>query len=154
MGSSLRGKPCQVPHSIILSCSLPLSHRPRLRCKIVAETARKFGDWAVENIPQTAARLLAYVARQPPGINAMGDRSVSRPHDYSKWVVPLSRYLGTYLGRVAHENVVALRVGLVSSRCFPHPPRIVALLSTHSLLSSRTHCAGIAFFCSLNVLFL
>jgi len=83
-------------YSVMLSPSLS---SPSSRCNLVAETARRFGDRAVENIPQTAARLLAYAARQSPSINAMGNRSVSRPHDYSKWVVSLSRYLGTYLGR-------------------------------------------------------
>jgi len=60
----------------------------------------------------------------------------------------------TYIGRVAHENVLARLFGLVSSRCFPHPLRTFALPSIYSYLPSRTYYAGTAPFCSLDILFL
>ncbi len=61
---------------------------------------------------------------------------------------------GVYSGRVAHENVVALRVRLVSSRCFPYLLYTFALSSIYSYLPSRTYYIGITPFYSLNVLFL
>lgn len=45
--------------------------------------------------------------------------------------------LAVYQGRVAHQNVVALRVGLVSSRCFHHLSRTVASPAVHSSSPSR-----------------
>jgi len=55
-------------------------------------------------------------------------------------------------------NVVALRVGLVSSRCFHHPPRTVASPTTHSSSPSLTfahprlrHCSLLLSGCSILV---
>lgn len=58
-----------------------------------------------------------------------------------------------YLGRVAYENVVAHRLGLVSSRRSTHLLRTVALPSIYSNLPLFTYYLGTTPSYSLNVLF-
>jgi hypothetical protein len=50
---------------------------------------------------------------------------------------------------VAHQNVLPRRVGLVSSRCFHHPPRTVASPTTHSSSPSLTFAHPLLRHCSL-----
>ena len=59
-----------------------------------------------------------------------------------------------FLGRVAHQNVLARPVGLVSCRRSHHPPHTSASPTAHFDASLLTHCSGTAPSCSLVFLFL
>ena len=65
----------------------------------------------------------------------------------------ISQGVGITSGVTRTYDIFARRVGLVSCRRFAHLPRTVALPNAHLYAPLRTHCAGTARFCSLNVLF-
>ncbi len=70
------------------------------------------------------------------------------------WTGLLEHYTDSdKMSRVAHQDVVARPVGLVSCRRSSHPPRTFASLTAHSNPLSLTHCSGTAPSCSLDVLF-